>query len=77
MLTGAFASMDHLHSFEDLGKDTTRMHDEFLYRAPLGPLGRIAEVTFLTGYLRRFLEKRAAGIRELAEGDGWRRFLKH
>lgn len=43
------------------------MTDELDFEAPLGPLGRLAEVLFLTRYMRRFLEARAAFIKARAE----------
>jgi len=74
MVRGAFTSLVHDHSFvaTDAG---TRMVDLVVYRAPLGPLGRLAEIAFLTAYLRRFLVERGQCLKGLAEGDAWRRFL--
>lgn len=74
MITGAFASMHHLHHFTSC-EGGTLMRDEFRFSAPLGILGRLAEVLFLTAYLRRFLETRAEKLKELAESEEWRAFL--
>jgi hypothetical protein len=47
----------------------------FDYAAPLGRLGRVAEVLVLTSYLRRFLEARNREIKSVAESDAWRELL--
>lgn len=75
MIRGAFARFDHDHHFDDDGHGGTVVRDVFDYRAPLGPLGRVAEWLFLTRYMRRFLETRNAEIKGAAESDAWRRFL--
>jgi ligand-binding SRPBCC domain-containing protein len=74
MVRGAFAWFDHDHHFvEEDGH--TLMRDVFTFAAPLGVLGRVAEWLVLRAYLRRLLERRNAEIKELAESDGWRRFV--
>lgn len=74
MITGAFKSMQHRHlfSFHESG---TIMKDEFSFRAPLGVLGRIAEVTFLTKYMTSFLKNRNTILKKMAESDEWKKFL--
>ncbi len=74
MISGAFASMDHTHRFTASGEGTL-MKDEFRFSAPLGILGRIAEGLFLTSYMTRFLAKRAAELKGMAESDEWQRYL--
>ncbi|HEX2205968.1 MAG TPA: SRPBCC family protein [Longimicrobium sp.] len=74
MVRGAFARFDHDHHFEPCGAGT-RVRDVFDFRAPLGPLGRIAERLFLTRYMRRFLVHRARVLKEAAESGAWRRYL--
>ena len=44
-------------------------------RTPLGVLGRIAEATFLTRYMRDLLEARNAVLRRIAESEEWRAYL--
>ena len=63
---GAFASFTHQHEFSEIA-GRTRMLDNFTYRAPLGPLGRLADILFLERYMRRFLTQRAAAIKRMAE----------
>ncbi|QQL44071.1 SRPBCC family protein [Sulfuriroseicoccus oceanibius] len=76
MISGAFASMYHTHRFSPSG-DGTVMKDEFHFTAPFGILGRLAEGLFLTGYMTRFLAKRAAQLKTMAESEAWRSYLKN
>jgi ligand-binding SRPBCC domain-containing protein len=74
MVAGAFQSMKHIHRFtEECG--VCIMTDEFNYRAPFGPLGRIVEWTMLTRFMRSFLIERNRVLKAIAESDRWRAFL--
>ena len=66
MVKGAFSSMQHKHYFE-AEKTGTKMTDEFIFRAPFGIIGTLAEKLFLTRYLTRFLEERNKVLKEMAE----------
>lgn len=66
MVRGAFHAFSHRHAFEPTA-DGTLMIDTFEYRAPLGPLGTLAERLFLTLYVRRLLTARAAFLKSHAE----------
>ncbi len=74
MVSGAFKSMKHTHRFLD-NDGKTEMTDEFIFRAPLGVIGRIAEKTFLTRYMRSFLSERNQILKEIAESNRWKEFL--
>ena len=74
MLRGAFSYMHHAHIFSE-DSAGTQMQDEFNFRAPLGPLGTIAEKLFLRAYMRRFLVSRNRDLKRMAESDEWRKFL--
>lgn len=73
MVRGPFASFVHDHHFEP-ADGGTRMRDELVFRAPLGPLGRFVGHAVLVPHLRRFLEERNRFLKEAAEradhGDG-------
>lgn len=73
MVRGAFARFDHDHYFERTGPNDawTRMRDVFDFTSPLGPIGRMANVLFLTRYMREFLRRRNIMLREVAEDDRW------
>lgn len=75
MVTGAFKSMRHRHEFTRTAEGTW-MLDFFEYQAPLGLLGRCAEGVFLTAYMRRFLNLRAAELKRIAESNDWRNYLR-
>ena len=66
MVRGQFRVFRHDHHFEAVA-DGTRMTDVLDYAAPFGILGRFAERTFLTAYLRRLLRERNEAIRRAAE----------
>ncbi|MFM7182807.1 MAG: SRPBCC family protein [Verrucomicrobiales bacterium] len=74
MISGEFSSMRHTHRFIRSGEGTL-MKDEFHFTAPLGVLGRLAECLFLTAYMRKFLTKRAAELKSMAESEEWRSYL--
>jgi hypothetical protein len=46
-----------------------------LVTLPFGPLGRVVARLLLRPTIRRLCRKRFALLKELAEGEGWRRFV--
>ena len=74
MVRGAFRRLVHDHYFDPIPHGT-RMRDVFEFNAPYGLLGRVAEGVVLTRYLRRFLEERAAVLKQLAQSGEGRRFV--
>jgi ligand-binding SRPBCC domain-containing protein len=74
MVRGAFASFDHDHFFTRADNGTL-LRDVFDYRAPLGPLGWVAERLFLSAYMRRFLLARMRELKRLAESTEWAEFV--
>ena len=74
LVRGAFAWFHHDHYFTATSPGTI-MRDVFQYRAPLGPLGWLAERLFLDRYMRRFLTTRARELKKLAESDAWKEFI--
>jgi ligand-binding SRPBCC domain-containing protein len=75
MVRGAFAWMEHDHWFDATPDGGTVLRDEFRFAAPLGVLGRIVEVLVLRSYMTRFLERRNAVLKRVAESEEWREFL--
>ena len=75
MLRGAFRRFDHHHTFEP-SSEGTLMRDVFDYESPFGPLGRIADLLFLERHMRSFLIERNRVLKEVAESEGWRRYLR-
>lgn len=76
MVRGAFAWMEHDHWFDATPDGGTVLRDDFRFAAPLGVLGRMAETLVLRRYMTRFLQRRNAVIRRVAESEEWREFLK-
>jgi ligand-binding SRPBCC domain-containing protein len=74
MLRGAFKRMVHDHVFETRDEQTV-MHDCFAFASPFGLVGWLVDRLFLAGYMRRFLLRRNAELKRMAEGDGWQAFL--
>jgi ligand-binding SRPBCC domain-containing protein len=66
MVRGAFARFVHDHHFEPV-PGGTRMRDVLEFRAPWGPLGRLADHLVLAGYLERLLRRRNEAVRAAAE----------
>jgi ligand-binding SRPBCC domain-containing protein len=76
MVRGAFAWMEHDHWFDAQPDGGTVLRDDFRFAAPLGILGRMVEVLVLRRYMTRFLERRNAVIKRVAESEEWREFLR-
>jgi len=74
MVKGAFKSMHHEHIFEEQNGQTL-MKDVFVFESPLGFIGRAFNTIFLTDYMKVFLVERNAVIKQIAEGEGWKKLL--
>jgi len=71
---GAFKSFEHKHAFiEENGG--TLMKDVFYFESPLGIIGKLANLLFLTSYMRKFLIKRNNFIKQIAEGEEWKGYI--
>jgi ligand-binding SRPBCC domain-containing protein len=66
MIRGVFHSMTHTHEFVSQPPGTL-MLDLFSFRAPLGVLGWVAEILFLTRYMRGLLLTRNSYLKQIAE----------
>ena len=66
MIAGIFQQLHHTHVFvaQPYG---TLMIDIFMFRAPLGLLGRLAETLFLTRYMNGLLLARNRYLKQVAE----------
>lgn len=76
MLRGAFRSMEHHHYFEQPGNGTI-MRDVFRFQSPLGILGHIADLLFLTRYMKSLLIERNRVIKATAESDDWKQYIRN
>jgi ligand-binding SRPBCC domain-containing protein len=75
MISGAFRTMAHDHVFEE-NPEGTLMKDRFDFSSPLGIFGKIADGLFLTPYMRRFIIRRNAILKQLAESGDWKRYVQ-
>ena len=75
MIRGPFRSMTHDHFFRSSSPNETEMRDVFCFAAPLGILGRVAELMVLRRYMQLLLRERNAVIRQIAESPAWRNYL--
>jgi len=67
MVSGAFSALTHRHYFAESDNNVTVMTDELDFTSPLGPIGRIADLLFLESYMRTFLQRRNANLKQIAE----------
>ena len=74
MVKGPFKKLHHQHLFAEVDGHTV-MTDIFELEAPLGILGWLAERLFLVSYMKRFLLMRNQYLKQVAEGDGWKKYL--
>jgi len=66
MIQGAFQAMTHIHEFVPQSPGTL-MIDRFMFCAPFGILGRLAEVLILTRYMKGLLLARNRYLKQVAE----------
>jgi ligand-binding SRPBCC domain-containing protein len=74
MVRGVFAHLYHDHHFAGDGAHTV-MRDVFEFAAPLGLLGRLAEILVVRSHLLRLLETRNRELKAAAESEMWRQFV--
>lgn len=67
MVKGAFASHTHDFAFREGDDGTTVMHEVFQFQSPYGFAGHIVDALVVKGYLRRFMRRRNAYLKEQAE----------
>jgi ligand-binding SRPBCC domain-containing protein len=65
MVSGAFRSFVHDHTFLEDGP-ATLMLDRVMFESPFGVIGRLFNLVFLSGYMRRLIGERAAAIKAAA-----------
>ena len=76
MQKGAFKRFTHDHYFDEIENEKTLMRDVFDYESPFWILGKIVDVLFLEKYMPRILSERNLLIKNVAESEYWRRFIK-
>ena len=66
MVSGAFASLRHIHEFMPEGT-MVLMRDTLTWRSPLGPLGILADKLFVERHMRNFMIARQSELKDYAE----------
>ncbi|MEU4406338.1 SRPBCC family protein [Streptosporangium sp. NPDC023963] len=66
-VSGPFKRWYHAHHFQSCGHGGTVMSDVIEFAAPLGPLGRIAEILALRHYMPKLIRVRNQHIKQVAE----------
>lgn len=74
MLEGDFSKLKHEHHFKKI-ENGTIMIDQFWYELPYGKAGAIFNYVYFNRYMEKLLLQRNTVIKQLAEGDGWRKAL--
>ena len=74
MVKGDFVSFHHQHHFK-AAENGTIMIDLISFESPYGVIGKIANSIFLTTYIKFFLIKRNAVIKDYAETQKWKPIL--
>jgi ligand-binding SRPBCC domain-containing protein len=66
MVQGAFKRLRHVHEFE-FTDGATIMRDTLEWEAPLGILGRLADLLFLRRHMRWFVATKQSDLKRIAE----------
>ena len=66
MVSGAFASLRHVHEFAVDGSSVV-MRDTLTWRSPLGVLGVLADRLFVERHMRAFIQKKQSELKAHAE----------
>jgi ligand-binding SRPBCC domain-containing protein len=77
MTDGAFKSMWHRHSFSQNNSQKTVMTDEFKYETPFGIFGDLFNRLVLKGYMVALLKERNEIIKNVAESEEWKIYLRY
>jgi ligand-binding SRPBCC domain-containing protein len=68
MIKGIFRKLHHTHEYVPQPPGTL-MIDVLTFQAPLGILGRVAEIVFLTRYMKTLLLTRNRYLKQMAEAE--------
>lgn len=66
MVSGPFKWFRHYHGFQ-AGNGGTLMVDEFVFRSPLGWLGKLVDKFLLKSYMQKLLQQRNLVLKEVAQ----------
>lgn len=76
MLRGRFHTFEHDHHFIDQKDGTVLLADELRFSMPWGRLGELVGKWLMAPHIYGLMRRRFAGLKRIAEGDEWRRYLE-
>ena len=66
-ISGAFKTFSHEHFFREIEPNKTEKIDIMVIEAPLGIIGKLAEILFLKRYMSKFLRKKNQALKAIIE----------
>jgi ligand-binding SRPBCC domain-containing protein len=75
MSDGRFRTFEHDHSLAPQPGGQTLLSDELLFTMHWGWFGDLLGYCLLAPYIRRLMRRRFALLKQIAEGDEWRKYL--
>jgi ribosome-associated toxin RatA of RatAB toxin-antitoxin module len=72
---GLFQTFGHEYTLRPLEPDAVDLTDAFSFRSPFGFIGTLFDALILKPTMTRAMTARLEGLKRIAEGDEWRRFL--
>ncbi|MGV3656466.1 MAG: SRPBCC family protein [Chitinophagaceae bacterium] len=75
MVEGDFTKLKHEHYFKPI-ENGTIMIDQFWYEIPYGKAGAFFNYVFFNRYMEGLLQHRNEVIKQLAEGEQWKKYLQ-
>lgn len=74
MSDGRFRTFEHDHSLAPQPVGQTLLSDELRFTMHWGWLGDLLGYCLLAPYIRRLMRRRFALLKQIAEGDEWRKY---
>ncbi len=75
MLKGRFKSFQHDHRFTDREDGAVLLQDELRFSLPFGAAGKMFARSVMAPHIAGLLRRRFRLLKEIAEGEAWRRYL--
>ena len=72
---GLFTEFGHVYTLRPLESGAVELTDAFNFRSPLGVIGAVFDELILKPVMTKAMTARLEGLRAIAQGDDWRRFL--
>ena len=76
MVSGRFDRFEHEHHFTDRGDGSVLLRDDLRLSLPWGIGGEMVGRTMVLPHIHGLMRRRFALIKQMAEGEEWRRYLQ-